>query len=320
LQSRLKDKGLDIAVISQGVGSWSPLLEWNWYLKVGRRFRPQEVIVFTGYNDYDPYYRFSDTYYLESVNFDAQGRPESFRLPNFSSFAHRWLRELQTTMFLRFAWLRLKALWSHDEVQTLAGPYAFGKSLSDDEAKALIRRQLGDRPFLGASAIENLLALPEPAFEAQLDAFQIREAWARGFWRLQRPLRLWPEAQRAAVERSETILRRFAEDVARDGGKLVLVYVPAPYQVGPRECALGRYHYGTEDGVVVPATSGMQEWLAMRSAQIGIAFLDPTESMRRATIEDSAGPFYTRYDCHWSKAGHRHMAALLFERLSSVNH
>jgi hypothetical protein len=64
----------------------------------------------------------------------------------------------------------------------------------------------------------------------------------------------------------------------------------------------------------------MQEWLAMRSAQIGIAFLDPTESMRRATIEDSAGPFYTRYDCHWSKAGHRHMAALLFERLSSVNH
>lgn len=320
VQSHLRGRGRDIAVLSQGVGSWSPLLEWNWYLKIGRRFHPREVFVFTGYNDYDPYYRFSDTYYLESVNFDAQGRPESFRLPNFSSFAHRWLRELQTAMFLRFSWLRLKAAWSGEDHQAVVGPHASNKPLSDDEAKTLIRRQLGNRSFLGDREVESLLALPDPAFEEGLDALGIREAWARGFWRLQRPLRLWPEAQRAAVERSETILRRFAEDVARDGGKLVLVYVPAPYQVGPSECALGRYHYGIEDGVVVSETSGIQEWLAMRSAEIGVTFLDPTESMRRATIGDGAGPFYTRYDCHWSKAGHRHMAAFLFDRLAALDH
>lgn len=320
LQSRLKDKGLDIAVISQGVGSWSPLLEWNWYLKVGRRFRPQKVIVFTGYNDYDPYYRFSDAYYLESVNFDAQGRPESFRLPNFSSFAHRWARELQTVMFLRFSWLRLKATWSGDEQQMVAGFHNASLPLSDDVAKTLLRRQLGDRNLLGTREVENLLALPDPAFEEQLDAFKIREAWARGFWRLQRPLRLWPDAQRAIVAKSEGILKRFAEDVSKDGGKLVLVYVPAPYQVGPKECSLGRYHYGIEDGVVVPAVSGIQEWLTQVSAQIGIGFLDPTDSMRKAVVEEGSAPLYTRYDCHWSKLGHQYMAAVLQDWLAAVKH
>lgn len=320
LQSRLRQMGLDIAVISQGVGSWSPLLEWNWYLKVGRQFHPREVFVFTGYNDYDPYYRFSDAYYLESVNFDAQGRPESFRLPNFSSFAHRWVRKLQTVMFLRFSWLRVKAAWSGNEHQTLAGLHNASLPLSDDMAKTLIRRQLGDRSLLGAREVENLLFLPDREFEEQLDAFNVREAWARGFWRLQRPLRLWPDAQLAIVGRSEAILRRFAADVEKDGGKLVLVYVPAPFQVGPKECSLGRYHYGIGDGVVVPAISGMQEWLTQRSAQFGVTFLDLTESMRRAVIESGNGSLYTRYDCHWSKLGHRHVADVLFERLAAQNH
>lgn len=320
LKSRLKGKGLDIAVISQGVGSWSPLLEWNWYLKVGRRFRPQKVIVFTGYNDYDPYYRFSDAYYLESVNFDVQGRPESFRLPNFSSFAHRWARELQTVMFFRFSWLRLKATWSGDEQQMVAGLHNASLLLSDDAAKTLLRRQLGDRNLLGTREVENLLALPDPAFEEQLDVFKIREAWARGFWRLQRPLHLWPDAQSAIVARSEGILKRFAEDVSKDGGKLVLVYVPAPFQVGPKECTLGRYHYGIGDGVVLSATSGIQAWLAQISGQLGISFLDPTDSMRKAVLEEGSGSLYSRYDCHWSKLGHRHMADVLQDWLAAVKH
>src|SRR4030095_11674587 len=39
---------------AHGVRGWSPLLEWNWYLKVGRRLKPRVVLLFFFWNDLWP--------------------------------------------------------------------------------------------------------------------------------------------------------------------------------------------------------------------------------------------------------------------------
>ena len=51
LQAALDRRATGARVVSHGMRGWSPLLEWNWYLKVGRQFRPRVVLLFLFWND-----------------------------------------------------------------------------------------------------------------------------------------------------------------------------------------------------------------------------------------------------------------------------
>jgi hypothetical protein len=73
-----------------------------------------------------------------------------------------------------------------------------------------------------------------------------------------RPLALWTDAQRAAADAAAEELRMFSEDVAADGGKLVVVYVPNAYQIAPSECAVGRYFDGLDAATVLPFASALR--------------------------------------------------------------
>ena len=90
-------------------------------------------------------------------------------------------------------------------------------------------------------------------------------------------------------------------------------------QVGPDECAVGRYGSRIGDGVTLPEVSGVQQWLGGVATSIGVRYVDPTGAMRAAVTNSSAGGgrFYSRVDCHWSAAGHAFVAATLAALLTA---
>ena len=121
-------------------------------------------------------------------------------------------------------------------------------------------------------------------------------------------MEIWTRDQFDAAAATESELARFAQDVAADAGRLVIVYVPNPYQLGPDECTVGRYMDRLDAGVTLPEDSGVQAWLRSVAAKHGIEFLDPTGAMRRRNLDGPAagkGPLYLRADCHWSPLGHQ---------------
>jgi hypothetical protein len=122
---------------------------------------------------------------------------------------------------------------------------------------------------------------------------------------------LWSESQRRAAGLIEDELRRFADDVAGDGARLVIMYVPNPTQVGGSECSVGRLFDRLAAGTVLPEDSGVQAWLREVAARAGVPFLDPTRAMREfdsARPYADAEPLYLRADCHWSVRGHTFIA------------
>jgi hypothetical protein len=132
---------------------------------------------------------------------------------------------------------------------------------------------------------------------------------------MRRPLGLWSDGQLEAAAKSEDIIRRFAVDVTEDGGRLVLVYAPHPWQVGRAECALGRYYYNIAEAEILPPTSGTQEWLVEIADRHGIELLDPTEAMREyaSSVSGDEQLLFLRSDCHWSDVGHQWMADFLVD-------
>jgi hypothetical protein len=54
LPASLAARSRTATVVSQGTRGWSPLLEWNWYLKVGRSLKPKTVLLFFFWNDLWP--------------------------------------------------------------------------------------------------------------------------------------------------------------------------------------------------------------------------------------------------------------------------
>lgn len=177
-------------------------------------------------------------------------------------------------------------------------------------------QETGNLRLLDTAEIKQLLTMDSAAFGTQMEAlkyFVPDKLSIKGFWYAQRPYHLWFKDQLEAASKSEFIIQRFAEDINRGGGRLVLIYTPHPFQIGPTECALGRYYYNIADNVILPARSGTQEWLAQVAERHGIELLDPTRAMRDYSVSVSSHVplLYLRRDCHWSKTGHRFMAKFL---------
>lgn len=152
-----------------------------------------------------------------------------------------------------------------------------------------------------------MLTQPAPQLPPELHALA-----QTVFWPSLRPLPLWTEEQKAAAAHTESELSRFAADVRHDGGRLVIVYVPNPLQVGPNECSIGRLFARVDTNVLLPPDSGIQTWLRGVGTRHAIDVLDPSDAMREATSATAnAAPLYLRADCHWSERGHVFMANYL---------
>lgn len=67
-----------IEIIQHGFGSWSPLLEYNWLLRKGMSFEPDEVVLFLFNNDFFPGQYVSDEFYTKFAHFDDKKQPIAF--------------------------------------------------------------------------------------------------------------------------------------------------------------------------------------------------------------------------------------------------
>jgi hypothetical protein len=301
VQAALDRRAAGARVVSHGMRGWSPLLEWNWYLKVGRQFRPRTVLLFFFWND------------LWSVGTEAEtfravlgrdGRPDHFDAQVDSAWL--WYKPFRVVRLVD----EVVRLTTSSGVRRVFGGAGFGPSRPasglDEPAAERLAMQMAGEPPLTSDERQALLSQPLDALAPGL-----RRVVRLEFWPGTRPMDLWSAEQRRAATNTERELADFAADVAADGGRLVIVYVPNPYQVGPAECSVGRFLDRLDRGVVLPPDSGIQEWLRGVAARRQIELLDPSDAMRQASRQQTAGartPLYLRADCHWSPAGHRFVA------------
>jgi len=295
LQQALASRGGE-RVVAHGMRGWSPLLEWNWYWRAGRSLHPHLVLLFFFWNDLLPA---GDEVAAFKAVLDPDGRPDHFDVALESDWI--WYRHLRLWQLVDAAGRELTMGALRRAFLSVGSGGLVSAALTDDDAVTLAAR-LADGPPLTSAQLEALLTAPVEDLPTDL-----RSLAGTGFWPGLRPRAVWTDAQRRAASSAAGVLRRFAADVAADGARLVIVYVPNPLQVGPEECPVGRLFDRVGPGVVLPEASGVQSWLADTAADIGLEFLDPSAAMR-ARAATGGEPFYLRADCHWSPAGHAFMA------------
>ena len=299
LRQALETRSIAARVVSHGMRGWSPLLEWNWYLKVGRRFSARTVLLFFFWNDLWPEGDERSTF---GAVLRGDGRPDYFDVPvdaDWIWYKHVRLLRLAGEVSRRASMSGIRRAFS------AAAHRPGGGALDTPHAQARAREL--NEPPLARDELHALLTQPEEALSPSL-----RTLSRRSFWPAVRPWHLWSDRQRAAAAVTELELQRFAEDVKADGGRLSIVHVPHPLQISPAECSVGRLFERIETDVVLPPESGIQTWLRDVSGRLGLDLIDPSDAMReyhRATA--SADPLYLRADCHWSARGHAFMAGLL---------
>jgi hypothetical protein len=304
LQSELNRRARGARVVSHGMRGWSPLLEWNWYLKVGRQFHPRVVLLFFFWND------------LWSVGTEAQtfravlgpdGHPDHFDAQVDAAWI--WYAPLRTVRIVDEVVRLTTASGARRLFRTArAGPSRSASALDLAAAQRLAEQTAGEPPFTR----DELTALLGSPFDTLAPG--LRQTARVEFWPGLRPQSLWTAEQQLAADHTEAELAAFAADVAADGGRLVIVYVPNAYQIGPVECSVGRLLDRLGPQVVLPPDSGIQAWLRAMSARHGIEVLDPSDDMRQASSErqnQGEAPLYLRADCHWSSAGHQFIAGWL---------
>ena len=306
LETRLRQRGIHARVISHGVLSWSPLLEWNWYLKEGRKYRASTVVLFFFWNDL---WTVGSEVETHRAVMGPDGRPAYFDVNVGSArLWHRYLRVTQVAERIarNVGNLRLQ--------RTVASTTAVSSGpLDEAAARQVALSMVGRDTLLRSDQVQRLLHEPLDQLPGELKILATTK-----FWPVMRPMRLWWTEQERAAARSADVLTRFADDVRADGARFVVLYVPNPMQVSTRDCTVGRYFDRVPDDVVLPVDSGLQEWLRRTSAGVATFDLyDPLPDMRaRAHADLASRPLYLRYDCHWSEAGHAFMANWLAARLT----
>jgi lysophospholipase L1-like esterase len=311
LQRLLQSGGSSLRVVAQGMRGWSPLLEWNWYLKKGRLLQPRVVMLFFFWNDLWTSGTEAATFH---ARLGADRRPQGFDIPVDSAWV--WYKHVRVLRLAADAWQRLSAQQLRAAFSSMSARTSSGTHRSDAEAETLARR-MTDAP-LQPSEIDTMLTTPEETLDPKL-----RQIARSSFWPGLRPMSLWTDAQRAAARAAEQELADFADDVAHAGGQLVIVVAPNPVQVGARECTVGRLFDHVPDGVVLPPDSGLQAWLRGVAERRHIALVDPTPTLREKEEQlppDTANGLYLRADCHWTVRGHAAMAGALAEWIAAAVH
>ena len=298
LAEAFRERSAPMRVVSHGVRGWSPLLEWNWYLKVGRKLKPRTVLLFFFWNDL---WSSGDEARTFRAAMGTDGRPDHFDVTVEPAWV--WYKHVRAMRLLED--VRERADLAAIKRSLVVGQSGF--SVDEASAESAARRMAGDR-LLTNGDLDDLLTRPLPDLKPSLQAVAQAE-----FWPGVRPMALWTEAQRHSAEVTEHELRLFADDVASDGGRLAIVYVPNAYQIAPTECSVGRYLVGLNGNQQLPPASGIQSWLEGVAERQHIELIDPSEAMRayHRAGPSPVEPLHLRADCHWSARGHQFVAGFL---------
>jgi hypothetical protein len=304
LQEAVLARAMPLRVIGHGMRGWSPLLEWNWYLKVGRQLQPRTVLLFFFWNDL---WTVGDEVSTFRAALGPDGRPDHFDIAVDSDWI--WYKHSRMMRLSQEIWTQINVAQLRRAFSTITGR-SLSKSALDAAAADRLARSLSDPPLTDGQ-LQAVLTRPDAELDPELQSLA-----RSSFWPSIRPWALWTEKQRAAAARTELELQRFAEDVGASEAQFVVVFVPNPMQIGAQECSVGRLFDRVAPGVILPPESGIQTWLRTIADRHGFTLLDPSEPMRTAVRADAtagSAPLYLRADCHWSARGHQFMADYLVD-------
>src|SRR5262249_38897530 len=143
LQDALKERSIPQTVAGFGMRGWSPLLEWNWYLKIGRTLHPRVVVLCFFWNDLWP----SGT---EVSTFRAitrpDGRPDHFDVLIEPDWI--WYQHVRTLRLAGGAWHDLTLTGLKRSLTSISA--ATGATLDDAAAEKQARSAAPDAPLSGA--------------------------------------------------------------------------------------------------------------------------------------------------------------------------
>jgi len=282
LERRLAGTGdCPVEVLNGGTAGWSTDQEYLYYRDEAADFGARVVLLFLYYNDI-----------LENLRSTYWGRAKP-------------------VLELRDGRLEIAP-------QPTAKPGAAERRAAA-QAAAASKVAADDADSQGRSALfeflrERLLR-GRPSLYQRLAAF--------GFWAALEPepppdeMRVFlknPEPRlQAAWQHTVRILDALAGDVAAKGARLVVVYVPAAFEVDDRAWDLTRLAYGMTE----PAwrRSAVAERLVNAGKKRGLAVIDLSSALR---AEQRRGATYFTLDAHWAARGHeaaaRAIAAFLGEK------
>jgi hypothetical protein len=258
-----------VEVLNGGTAAWSTDQELLFFDLEGRKYAPDVVTLFFFYND------------LAANTSDfANGRPK----PYF---------ELESGELV----LRGTPLPAPPEAERISRHEPMPFRLKPwRESYAL--RLLSDRTVEGAPELHRLLARwkivePRPVTPPPVDML----AFAPGR----------DPSVEAAWERTAALLRALQGAVGKQGARLLLVYVPARFEVDERAWTLTRQQFRLgrrwDHGRVF-------DRLARVAADLRVELLDPRPPLREA---QARGPAYFPRDGHWTAVGQEAAARAIVE-------
>ena len=272
LETSLRASGCAIDVINGATTGYGTDQEYLFYATEGLRYSPGIVLLF---------FYFNDVYSNDSqLLFEGQPKPVFvFRNGNLEVYK-----------------------------QPVATPAPRPRPPRDDQESArtfrwLFSEWVKERLWFGAPHLYNRLG--------QL-----------GLWEANRPtgarieLRVFSRERiprlEGGWEKTEALLKRLGEDVGSHGGRLLVVYVPARFEVNDRAWQLTLAKYRLDEALWDRRL--VRERLQDIARRDGLSLLDLTPALRRADKGWRGGPYY-EYDGHWNALGHAVAAAELSERL-----
>ncbi len=270
LERRLRAGGQDVDVINGGTGGYSTDQEYLFYQGEGLKYDPRVVLLFFYYNDV-----------LLNARRNYFGAPK----PQLRADA-------STLVAVNLPLSPPRAKEQRSEAPPQEPPERSASALYDYVRDRLMRGAPRAYNHLAALGLWPALRGQKPAETLEAYALERSDAMRRGW---------------AVVG---GVLRALRDDCERRGAHVLVVYVPARFEIDDSVWDLQRIAYTLDERGYDRRVVARRLSKAADEAQVEL--LDLTEPLSRA--EGFWTPTYYRLDGHWNERGHR-VAAFEIERV-----
>ncbi len=281
----LQRKYPQITFIQKGMSSWSPLLEWNWYNKLGRELKPKKVFLFLCINDfYDgSQYEFCDEAYEANIKISNNSLTFDVDESENDNKIMPWYYNSKVVCLLK-----LFSKYSNSSNSIFKN----SKQFSEDE-------------------INQLLNMPSIEFDNNINMIIDKKNPVRieliNFLRLSKPYVLWDSVTAKRVSRSFFWIDKLKENVENTGGRLYIGFLPLGWNISLSECVKGRAYYGFNN-VILPM-GGIQEQIILYCSNNNITFLPIEQQFKKAASINQL--LFLKSDGHLNAKGHQFLSEII---------
>jgi hypothetical protein len=271
-----------IQVIQHGFPSWSPILELNWILKKGLKFKPDIVVQFLYYNDFNYKSNSSDIEYAKYTIFDTKGYPTKF-----------YFDELNVK----------RRIFSN-----------FKRRLTSLSLIQLIKNIYSNKQYKNGFAlpIEEIYFIPQNEIIQNQYTNNNYKTWYIDLLLLHQDTSNWIPETKDRVNFSMDFTQKLNDTLDNLNIQFYLCLIPHPYEFKNENLAAKKM-WGVED-YYFPQPA-LEKYIAKYCDKNEIEFLPFYEHFNNYLSQKPMEKLYYDADTHWNKAGHKLAAKIIYENL-----